>query len=126
MNAYMAQKKIDHLKYLDEEEQWLESKVSKYTLITTHFDKLTTQKNKLEQELDAIRAKIEVTKEGKVMDEFVIISGVCNNQSISRLERVIFRQTKGHSIVMANARDNNPSTSVFLAMMNKNIYKHIG
>lgn len=59
---------MDHLKYLDEEEQWMEMKVSKFNQISTHYDRLVEQKEKLEEELDTLRAKVEVCREGRVME----------------------------------------------------------
>lgn len=60
------------------------------------------------------------------MEEFVIVSGVCSNRIIGYLEKIIFRQSKGHSITVFKAREKDPKTSVFLCLINKNIYKHIG
>ena len=57
---------MDHLKYLDEE--WMEMKVSKFNQISTHYDRLVEQKEKLEEELDTLRAKVEVCREGRVME----------------------------------------------------------
>lgn len=47
MKHYMKENKIDHLKYLDYEEQWLEDKINKFNQIANHYDQLLEQKQKL-------------------------------------------------------------------------------
>jgi hypothetical protein len=126
MRTYMSDNKIDHLKYLDYEEQWLEDKITKFGQIASHYDTLLLRRQRLEEELDTVRVRVEVCREGRAMEEFVVVSGVCANHSINMLERVIFRQTRGHSLTMFSTREREPSTSVFLCMMNKHVYKHVG
>lgn len=58
MKQYMSDNKVDHLKYLDYEEHWLEDKTKKFYQIASHYDNFISQQSKLEQELDALRAKI--------------------------------------------------------------------
>lgn len=69
---------------------------------------------------------MEICQNREIIEEFVILSGVCKNESILMLERIIFRQSKGHSISSFKSRETNSSTSVFLCLMNKNVFKHAG
>ncbi len=122
----MKRDKIDHLKYLDNEEHWLEEKIRVFTSLAKSYDAFIEVRTKLEEELDTLRVKVEVSQNGHILEEFVIISGVCMNKNISYLEKIIFRQSKGHSVTVFKTRERDPTTSVFLCLMNKSIYKHIG
>ena len=54
-----------------------------------------------------------------------MISGICHNQNIKILERLIFRKSKGHSITFFRSRERDLHKSVFLCFMNKKMHAHI-
>lgn len=57
MKEYMREHKIDHLKYLDYEEYWLEDKIQKFYQFASNYDAFVAVNNKLEEELDTLRVK---------------------------------------------------------------------
>jgi predicted transcriptional regulator len=62
MKQYIKNNKIDHLKYLDYEEQSLEDKINKFNQIANHYETLLNHRRQLEEELDTLRAKFEVCR----------------------------------------------------------------
>lgn len=126
MKTYMKEQRIDHLKYLDYEEHWLEEKIANFNHLSKNYDNFLRIRRDFEEELDCIRTKFEVCQKREILDEFVIIAGVCPLETKPILERLLFRKSRGHSIVSFRSREADPKTCIFLCLMNKNVYKHIG
>lgn len=58
MKEEMRSARVDHLKYLDGEEGWLEGKIGKFGELARNYDTFVGVRDRLEEELDTLRAKI--------------------------------------------------------------------
>ena len=128
MKEYMVEHKIDHLKYLDYEEHWLEEKITKFNDLSRNYDNFLSIQRKFVEELDCLRVKLEICQNRDILDEFHIITGVCPLPNKLILERLIFRKSRGHSVISFRERPSGEAsdTCVFICLMNKNVYRHIG
>ena len=54
----MQENRIDHLKYLDYEEQWLEEKIHKFGDLSKNYDSFLAIRKRFEEEIDCLRAKL--------------------------------------------------------------------
>lgn len=58
MKSYIKENRIDHLKYMDLEEEWVEERVSRITQMMNTYDNFMKVKQKIEEELDTLRIKM--------------------------------------------------------------------
>jgi len=60
--------------------------------------------NQIDEELDLIKAKLEIVSGDFNSNEFIIITGTCPRKSRYIIERLIFRKTQGHSYIVFKDR----------------------
>ena len=58
MKEYMKEHRIDHLKYLDYEEHWLEEKIVKFNDLSRNYDNFISIRRRFEEELECLRVKL--------------------------------------------------------------------
>lgn len=50
-----------------------------------NYDAFVEVRERIWEELDTLRVKVEVSQHGHILEEFVILSGVCLNKNIGYL-----------------------------------------
>ena len=79
--------------------------MEKFGHMTDNYDKIIADLNKLEEECDLVRLKLEIVAKYGKNNEFTILTGTCPRKSRYIIERLIFRKTQGHSFIIFKDRD---------------------
>jgi len=72
--------------------------------MAANHDSLVANVNQIDEELDLIKAKLEIVSGDFNSNEFIIITGTCPRKSRYIIERLIFRKTQGHSYIVFKDR----------------------